>query len=237
VLALGNPIVTMKQPSQLLMSMDATAVWGTISTVRCSLPESEMRAVLVEVANVFREQTFEMLLIHRNNVVEEVSSAAFAQRSATPFCQGLSKEIRTGSIFRERTAMGTSSPYLEYRSKIRNLGADSNGNASRNCWTIHWLVGCRVTLKCRMRRRPGARPENQSSMPQVTVGTVKKSIAAIASRWFRREASHRWAESDSLGARFIRRETVLSERSKPSMRSPPWMRGAPQVDFRRPCGR
>jgi len=31
--------------------------------------------------------------------------------------------------------------------------ADPNGNASRNCWTIHKLVGCFVTLKCRMRRR------------------------------------------------------------------------------------
>ena len=40
-----------------------------------------------------------------------------------------------------------------YRSKIRNRGADSNGNASRNCCTTHKLVGCLVTLKCRMRRR------------------------------------------------------------------------------------
>src|SRR6266567_1977899 len=41
------------------------------------------------------------------------------------------------------------------------------------------------------------------------VGTVKKSIAAIASRWSRRKASHRWAESDSLGARFIQRDGSL----------------------------
>ena len=29
---------------------------------------------------------------------------------------------------------------------MTNLGADPNGNASRNCWTIHELVGCFVTL-------------------------------------------------------------------------------------------
>jgi hypothetical protein len=48
----------------------------------------------------------------------------------------------------------------------------------------------------------------------VSVGTVKKSIAAMASRWFLRNVSHRFTESGSLGARRIHRETVLSERSE-----------------------
>src|SRR6266404_4138129 len=56
-------------------------------------------------------------------------------------------------------------------------------------------------------------------------------MAAIAARWFRRKASQRLPRSGSLGARFIQRETVLSESSKPSMRSSPWIRGAPQVGF------
>src|ERR1700737_3470729 len=47
----------------------------------------------------------------------------------------------------------------------------------------------------------------------------------------RRKAIQRLAGSGSLGARFIQREIVLSERSKPSMRSSPWIRGAPQVGF------
>src|ERR1700693_2021116 len=73
--------------------------------------------------------------------------------------------------------------------------------------------------------------KKQQSTPNVIVGTVKKSIAAIASRWFRRKASQRLAGSGSLGARFIQREIVLSERSKPSMRISPCIRGAPQVGF------
>src|SRR6266550_8970797 len=64
-------------------------------------------------------------------------------------------------------------------------------------------------------------------MPNVIVGAVKKSMAAIASRWFRRNASQRLARSGSLGARFIQREIVLSESSKPSMRSSPWIRRSP----------
>jgi len=50
---------------------------------------------------------------------------------------------------------------------------------------------------------------------------VKKSIAAIASRWLRRKASQRLAGSGRLGALFIQREIVLSKSSKPSMRSSP----------------
>src|ERR1700739_3756940 len=56
-------------------------------------------------------------------------------------------------MLKERTATGTSNPYLASRSKRRNLGAEPNGKASRSCWTIHRLVGCLVTLNCRMRRR------------------------------------------------------------------------------------
>ena len=61
--------------------------------------------------------------------------------------------------------------------------------------------------------------------------TVKKAQAAMASRWLRRKASQRLAGSALRGIRFIQREIVLSEISKPSMRSSPWMRGAPQPGF------
>ena len=71
--------------------------------------------------------------------------------------------------------------------------------------------------------------ENLPHTEKVIVGTVKKSIAAMASRWLRTKASQRLAESGFRDMRFIQRETVLSEISKPSMRSSPWMRGAPQL--------
>src|SRR6516164_9842930 len=40
-------------------------------------------------------------------------------------------------MFRKRTAARTCKSYFVSRSKIRNLGAESKGKASRNCWTIH----------------------------------------------------------------------------------------------------
>ena len=53
----GSLIVTMMQPAESIMREDATRTYGTRSVVRRSLPQSEMRAVFVIVADVFREQT------------------------------------------------------------------------------------------------------------------------------------------------------------------------------------
>ena len=49
------------------------------------------------------------------------------------------------------------------------------------------------------------------------VGTVKKSMAAMASGWLRKNVCHRWAGSGALGARLIERETVTSDTSNPSI--------------------
>src|SRR5258706_2661794 len=65
------------QASQSLLRKDPTWGYRTNSAVRRSLPESEMRAVLMLVANILREQSLEMPFIHRDNVVQQVSSAAF----------------------------------------------------------------------------------------------------------------------------------------------------------------
>jgi len=43
------------------------------------------------------------------------------------------------------------------------------------------------------------------------VGTEKKSMAAIPSRWFRKKVSQRWADSGLLGACRIQRETLRSD--------------------------
>src|ERR1039457_1509510 len=93
------------------------------------------------------------------------------------------------------------------------------------------LLGCLVTLNCITRLRSCAMTKKQYSTPKVNVGTVKKSIAAIASRWLHRNAAHRLAGSGLLGALRIQRRTVRSETSKPSIFNSPCIRGAPQVLF------
>jgi hypothetical protein len=64
---------------------------------------------------------------------------------------------------------------------------------------------------------------------KVKVGTVKKFIAAMASRWLLRKAAQRFAGSRLLGALRIRRNSVRYEISKPSIFNSLWIRGAPQI--------
>jgi hypothetical protein len=73
----ASPIITMMQPAESLMREDATGGYGASSSGRRCLPESKMRAVLIVIADVFREQTFQMAFIHRNDLVQQVPSAAF----------------------------------------------------------------------------------------------------------------------------------------------------------------
>jgi len=68
----------------------------------------------------------------------------------------------------------------------------------------------------------------------VAVGTVKKSIAAITSRWFLRKLNkinQSLRASPLRPARARYRETVRSEISKPSFNSSPWILGTPQMGF------
>src|SRR5664279_463034 len=57
----------------------------------------------------------------------------------------------------------------------------------------------------------------QYRIPNVSIRTAKQSIAAIASRWFRRKDNPRRAGSGAWVARFTQRETVRSEMSKASL--------------------
>jgi len=67
----------MMQPTQPLMREEVSRGYGAASTVWCFLPESKMGAILVVIANVFRQQAFEMSLIQRNCVIQQISTAAF----------------------------------------------------------------------------------------------------------------------------------------------------------------
>src|SRR2546421_872504 len=67
----------MMQPAQSILRKNAPPGCGANSVVRSSLPQPKMRAVFVVVADVFRKQTFQMAFIHRNHVIQQVSSAAF----------------------------------------------------------------------------------------------------------------------------------------------------------------
>jgi len=71
-------------------------------------------------------------------------------------------------------------------------------------------------------------PRWQYRMPKVTVGTAKKSIAAIASRWFRRKLSHgvyrSWSTPyPSRHCRFRQIEAQLEQLAMNPWCSPGWV--------------
>src|ERR1700722_9233048 len=115
------------------------------------------------------------------------------QRSATPLCHGLRNAVRIGWLPKPATAAITSGPNFASRSNKRNLCAGTYGHAFRNCWTIQRALGFRVMLKRRNFLRSWPITKKQYRKPNASVGTVKKSMAAIASRWFRRNVSQRLA--------------------------------------------
>src|SRR5260370_34469992 len=72
---LGSPIVPVVQPSQSHMRKDVTGGYGAGSSVWRSLPESEMCAVLVVVANILREPAFQVAFVDCDDVIQEITPA------------------------------------------------------------------------------------------------------------------------------------------------------------------
>jgi len=66
----------MMQPAKAAMRNDATSSHRVNSAPRRFLPESEMRAVFVVVADVFREQPLQMAFFHRDDVIQQIALAA-----------------------------------------------------------------------------------------------------------------------------------------------------------------
>ena len=67
----------MMPPAEPILRKDAPRGCGANSVVGSSLPQPKMRAVFVIVADIFGEQTFQMAFVHRNHVIQQISSAAF----------------------------------------------------------------------------------------------------------------------------------------------------------------
>ena len=66
----------MMQSAESLLRQDATVGFGMSSAVRRFLPEAEMRAILMVVTDVLREQPLEMAFIEGNDVIQQVTPAA-----------------------------------------------------------------------------------------------------------------------------------------------------------------
>jgi hypothetical protein len=66
----------MMQPAESLMRKDVTRSYGTNSAVRCSLPESKMRAVLMTIADIIGKQPPQVVVIQSDYVIQQVPARA-----------------------------------------------------------------------------------------------------------------------------------------------------------------
>jgi hypothetical protein len=73
----GSSIVTVMQPADSVVRKHTTRRFGTCPVVGCSLPQPEVGAVVMIVADIISEQPFQMEFIQRNDVIQQVCPAAF----------------------------------------------------------------------------------------------------------------------------------------------------------------
>ena len=89
---LRGPIVAMVQPAKPWVRDDPTGSRGGSSASRCLLRKAEMRAVFMVVADGFGEQPFQMLFIERDNMIQQVTTAASNPALGDPI--GMSVQLR-----------------------------------------------------------------------------------------------------------------------------------------------
>src|SRR6266566_604606 len=226
---LGRSIVTMVQPAESLLRKDPTPSYGTNPAVRCPLLKSEMRAVLMMVTNILREQSLQMAFIQRNNVVQQVSSAAFDptfRHTVLPGTRerGLHRAHLQGSNCRWKL------PTI-FRISIEDQKLGSGTKRKRLPQLLDDPTTRRTLGDVKVQDAPPLMADDEE-----TVEHPERD------RWHHEEIHGRnrfpmvsKEGQPALGRLRISRrsfhptEMVLSESSKPSMRSSPCILGAPQV--------
>src|SRR6516225_10194245 len=160
--------------------------------VRRLLLQGIVNAIVVVILEIISNQPAEMGFVEDDHVVQQFPPTTSHPTLRHAVLPGTAISCSDSSLGRFSSIVATSPLNLTSRSRIRYWGARSSAKASRRCCTIQAQEGCSVTLKCRMLRRPWLITKKHYSIRKVAVGTVKKSMAAMASRWFLRKVSQRW---------------------------------------------
>jgi hypothetical protein len=185
------------------------------------------------VADVVREKPEQVALIERDNVVEQVTSAAPNPALRDAF---LLRGPKGSAFWRDRHGADRCK---DVRSILGIAIQDENTGSRviREGFSklVHDPAARGVVGDVEVQHSAAVVSDDEEAVdnPEAAGGNGEESIAAIASRWLSRKVSQDLAWPGSWGAFRIQREMVLSETSKPSLRSSPWIRGAPQERFSR----
>jgi hypothetical protein len=150
--------------------------------IRSVLVEGVVNPIFAIIADVISDQPPKMLFVERNHVVEYLSATRFHPAFGDTVLPGSlnarllwlqTRDFQEGDDFRVDLRVAVQDDVT-----IRT----SFGEGLTQLLDDHSAVGCRVTLKCKILQRPCSITKKQYSSLNVTVGTVKKSKAAITSR-------------------------------------------------------
>ena len=115
--------------------------------------QHKMSSVVMIVVDISPHETYQMALIQDDDVVEEIATAGADPPLGHAVLPGASNCGANRSYAQTLYGLQRLTLKVCSRSRIRYLGAESNGKASRICCATQAVVGCRVTLQWRMRRR------------------------------------------------------------------------------------
>jgi len=76
------------------------------------------------VVDILCDEPFQVPLVYGDDMVQQIVPTTLNPALRDAILQGLCKEVRTGVMAMDRTAIGISTLYLVSRSKIRNRGTD-----------------------------------------------------------------------------------------------------------------
>jgi hypothetical protein len=123
-----------------------------------------MRAVFVVIPDVFREQALQMAFIHRNDVIEQISSAAFNPTLRNSILPGTFKGGPHGTDLQSTDCHRNFQPILPISVKDHELGSQPKRKRLRQLLNHARLAGCRGArfsmTSCR-RLRNGVSAPNQ----------------------------------------------------------------------------
>lgn len=94
-----------------------------------------------------------MALMEGDDLVQQIAPTTLDPSFRHAVLPGTSDRGPNGTDGRRAHCNGNLQTILAVPVQEKKSRSPLVGKASRNCCTIQLLVGCRVTLKCRMRRR------------------------------------------------------------------------------------
>ena len=214
----------MVQATEPWCGYDSTACAGIalcFTTRRRFLAQRKMRSILVIIPDVIVHQAFQMPFVENDHMIVQIAAAVADPALSDAILPWASEASSLG--LDAKALRRVDHFFIELLAPIKDQIARRRVVRERLAQLLDDPGTVRMLGHIAVEDSPPIMRNDEEAVQnaKVSVGTMKKSIAAIASRWLLRNAAHRFAGSGLRGAFHIQRSTVRSETSRPSIFSSP----------------